>query len=75
MRRHEFADSGIIKHCRFLVFCQDDIDEFSWPASVQGKARLAVNGHSPSQKRNVAMDADRPPFGRYCDVPPPRYST
>ena len=32
------------------VLCQGDINEFSWPVSVQGKAHLAVNGHSPSQE-------------------------
>jgi hypothetical protein len=33
-----------------LVLQQGCIDGFSWPVSVQGKARLAVNGHSPSQE-------------------------
>jgi hypothetical protein len=32
-----------------LAHRQGSIDGFSWPVSVQGKARHAVNGHSPSQ--------------------------
>ena len=34
----------------FLVLRQAYIDGFSWPVSVQGKARLAANGHSPLQE-------------------------
>jgi len=33
-----------------LVLLQDDIAVFSWSVSVQGKARLAGNGHSPLQE-------------------------
>ncbi|MBN4079104.1 hypothetical protein JYT26_00530 [Beggiatoa alba] len=33
-----------------LVLFQCDIAGFSWSVSVQGKARLAANGHSPSQE-------------------------
>jgi hypothetical protein len=33
-----------------LVLLQDDIAVFSWSVSVQGKARLAGNGHSPFQE-------------------------
>ena len=46
----------------FVVLRQGDIDGFSWPVSVQGKARLAANGHSIDlrKRRNAAMDTDRP---------------
>ena len=33
-----------------LVLQQLCIDGFSWPVNVQGKARLAANGHSPLQE-------------------------
>jgi len=44
-----------------LVVLQPDKLGFSWSVSVQGKARLAVNGPVAVYKsRNAAMDADRP---------------
>ena len=33
-----------------IVLRQGYIDGFSWPVSVQGKARLVTNGHSPLQE-------------------------
>src|SRR6056297_3112104 len=43
------------------VVLQPDNLEFGRPVSVQGKARLAVNGRVALYKsRNAAMDADRP---------------
>jgi len=33
-----------------LVVRQPNNYGFSWPVNVQGKARLAVNGHSPLQE-------------------------
>jgi hypothetical protein len=33
-----------------LVLQQLCIDGFSWPVSIQGKARLVANGHSPLQE-------------------------
>jgi len=43
-----------------MVVLQSDKYGFSWFVRVQGKARPAVNGRSPLQDRNAAMDADRP---------------
>jgi len=47
--RREYIPVGLTV-ASMLVLQQHYIDGFSWPVSVQGKARLAANGHSPLQE-------------------------
>ncbi len=53
------------------VLYQGDKSGFSWPVSVQGKARLVANGIVLCKRRNAAMDADRPTLRAclWCSAP------
>jgi len=52
-----------------LVHRPGHFDGFSWSVSLQGKARLAANGRSLCQRRNVALEADRPTLRALLSCP------
>ena len=58
-----------------LVLRQGWIDGFSWSVSAHGKARLVANGPGPLRGVTQPWALTGQLFGRYCGVPPLRYST